>query len=65
MNQSTRIPNRNTVLSNQMRRILDTQKALRPASSVGTYTTATVNGVFRRPKAKATEEGSSTSAYYA
>ncbi|TXH46613.1 MAG: hypothetical protein E6Q97_12845 [Desulfurellales bacterium] len=60
MNQTTRLPSRNTALQNQMRRNIDAQRSLRAARSIGVFTSQTVDGVFRRPKAKASSSQSTS-----
>lgn len=60
MNQTTRIPSRNTALNAQMRRNIEVQRSLRAARSVGVFTSHTVDGVFRRPKAKVTQSQSTS-----
>jgi len=66
MNQTTRLPSRNTALQAQMRRNIEAQRSLRAARSIGVFTSQTVDGVFRRPKAKAVNQtGTGSAAYYA
>lgn len=61
MNQQHNLPSGQTKLGNQMRRVLSGQASLRPATSPGMYTSQTVSGVIRRPKARVSEDSTSTS----
>ena len=67
MNQTTRLPTRRTDLSNQLRRMVNVSKAIRPATSAGMYTTQTIDGVHLRPKARIVSEQpiKGSGAYYA